>query len=380
LQGFIASISGVAAAFAPSRFPYARFALALALGWCGGFLFATLRLPLPWMLGSMTVLTVASILRLPVSAPPVIRPPMTAVIGILLGSSFKPEVVSQLGTWLVTIVGLAAFVAVSALACIWYLHRIAGFDKATAYFAGMPGGLVEMIELGEARGADHNAIALAHSARILMIVFTLPFLVQLIEGVSLGNRNALGTSLASSSWAGLEFLVLCAILGAVIGRKLRLPGPYLLGPMLMSAAVHVSGLTDFVPPREIVNTAQLILGTVLGCRFAGTAPATILRVLRIAVGSTAILLVVTMTFAYGLGRLTGYGMVPIMLAYSPGGLAEMSLVALAIHTDVAFVAAHHIVRIVLVMVSAGPVFALMERFGGGGSGALPVQPVKDPAE
>ena len=52
------------------------------------------------------------------------------------------------------------------------------------------------------------------------------------------------------------------------GRKLNLPGPYLLGPMLMSAAVHVSGLTDFVPPREIVNTAQLILGSRARCRGA----------------------------------------------------------------------------------------------------------------
>ncbi|MEJ1161319.1 AbrB family transcriptional regulator [Prosthecomicrobium sp. N25] len=384
MQSFLASLSGIAAALSPRRFPYARFGLALALGWCGGYAFATLRLPLPWMLGSMTVLTVASLLRLPVAAPALIRPPMTAIIGVMLGSSFRPDVVAQVGTWLPTVLGLAAFVSVSALACIVYLHKVAGFDRATAYFAGMPGGLVEMIELGEQRGADHNAIALAHSARVLMIVLTLPFLVQWIEGVSLGNRSQLGTSLAAASWSGLELLVVCGIVGVIVGRRLNLPGPFLLGPMLASAAVHVSGLTDFVPPREIVNTAQLILGTVLGCRFAGTAPATILRVLRIAVGSTAILLAVTMSFAYILGHATGYGMVPIMLAYSPGGLAEMSLVALAIHTDVAFVAAHHIVRIVLVMVSAGPVFALMDRIVGPERVVRPPgpdpKPIEEPAE
>jgi hypothetical protein len=53
-------------------------------------------------------------------------------------------------------------------------------------------------------------------------------------------------------------------------------------------------------------------------------------------------------------------MVPIMLAYCRA-VAEMSLVALALHTDVAFVAAHHIVRIVLVMVSAGPILRLLDR-------------------
>jgi len=56
--------------------------------------------------------------------------------------------------------------------------------------------------------------------------------------------------------------------------------------------------------------------------------------------------------------LVPHGVVPLLLAYSPGGLAEMSLVALALQIEVAFVAAHHIIRILFVMVSAGPVFAL----------------------
>ncbi|MBT9289708.1 AbrB family transcriptional regulator [Prosthecodimorpha staleyi] len=361
MQDRLAPLRALAAAFAPARFPYLRFLVALGIGWCGGYAFAWLRLPLPWMLGPMSVLTVASLLRLPVAAPAVIRPPMTAVIGIMLGASFKPDMLDHIGTWFATMLGLALFVTASAFACILYLHKVAGFDRETAYFSGMPGGLVEMIELGEQRGADHNTIALAHSARILMIVFTLPFLVQWLEGVSLGNRSQLGAGLAAAPWSGLELMILCGFAGAWAGRRLGLPGPYLLGPMLASAAIHVAGITDFTPPREIVNTAQMVLGTVLGCRFAGTPPTAILRVLRIALGSTAILLAVTIAFAWGLGRLTGHGMVPIMLAYSPGGLAEMSLVALALHTDVAFVAAHHIVRIVLVMVSAGPILRLLDR-------------------
>jgi hypothetical protein len=36
----------------------------------------------------------------------------------------------------------------------------------------------------------------------------------------------------------------------------------------------------------------------------------------------------------------------------------MSLIALALQIEVAFVAAHHVVRVFLVMVGAGPVFRL----------------------
>ncbi|HEX2509089.1 MAG TPA: AbrB family transcriptional regulator [Microvirga sp.] len=52
---------------------------------------------------------------------------------------------------------------------------------------------------------------------------------------------------------------------------------------------------------------------------------------------------------------------PLLLAYSPGGLAEMSLVALSLGIEVAFVAAHHIIRVVFVMAAAGPSFSLLRR-------------------
>ena len=81
--------------------------------------------------------------------------------------------------------------------------------------------------------------------------------------------------------------------------------------------------------------------------------------LLLSVGSTVILLALTLAFAFMVAKLSVHGHVPLILAYSPGGLAEMSLIALALHTEVAFVAAHHIVRVVLVMVAAGPLFGLI---------------------
>ena len=39
----------------------------------------------------------------------------------------------------------------------------------------------------------------------------------------------------------------------------------------------------------------------------------------------------------------------LVLALAPGGLAEMSLIALALGIEAAFVAAHHVIRIALVV-------------------------------
>jgi membrane AbrB-like protein len=340
-------------ALSPSRFPYGRFFSALALGVAGGSLFAWFSLPLPWMLGSMTACTLAALIRAPIAAPAVVRPPMTMVIGVLLGAGFTPAILGQLPTWIPTVFGLAAFVFICGLACVSYFRWVAGFDRTTAYFAGMPGGLVEMVILGEERGGNARVIALIHAARILLIVFTLPFIVQWLEGVSLGRRSGFGVSLIDAPWTAHAWLIGTALLGATIGHYLRLPAKFLLGPMLLSAGVHMLGWSDFKPPQEIVNAAQVVLGTVIGCRFLGTPPREILRILLLSLGSTAILLAITLAFGFGISRVSDYGAIPLILAYSPGGLAEMSLVALALSIEVAFVAAHHIIRIAFVMLGAG---------------------------
>ncbi|HEX8164743.1 MAG TPA: AbrB family transcriptional regulator [Beijerinckiaceae bacterium] len=343
-------------ALSPARFPYRRFVAALALGAAGGWLFAWARLPLPWMLGPMTVCTVAALFRAPIAAPAVVRPPMTMVIGVLLGAGFTPAILGQLPSWIPTVLGLIAFIVVCGAACVTYFRVVAGFDPVTAYFSGMPGGLVEMVILGEERGGNARTIALIHSARILLIVMTLPFIVQWLEGVRLGARPAFGVSILDTPWRGDLWLVATGIVGAIVGDAIRLPAKYLLGPMLVSAAIHVLGLSDFKPPQEVVIAAQLVLGTTIGCRFLGTPPREILKVLLVSLGSTAILLAVTLAFGWLVAKVSSFGAIPLILAYSPGGLAEMSLVALALHIEVAFVAAHHIIRVFLVMVGAGIVF------------------------
>jgi len=354
-------------AFSPTNFPYLRFAAALALGAVGGWLFARQRLPLPWMLGSMTACTLAALVRVPIAAPPVMRPPMSMLIGVMLGSAFSPQFLSQLGTWIATIAGLILFLIISGAACVAYLRYVARFDLPTAYFAGMPGGLVEMVTLSSEHGGDSRMVALFHTARILLIVFTLPFLVEFIGGVTLGARASLGTSVADTPWESGAWLAATALAGALLGNLLNLRAAFLIGPMLASALVHVLGWTDFKPPTEIINGAQLVLGTIVGCSFIGTEPARILRILALSLGTTVILLAATLLFAIGVSRMSTYGVVPLMLAYSPGGLAEMSLIALALHVEVAFVAAHHIIRLFLVVTGASAVFSLLRSDRGGKS-------------
>ncbi|MET4691124.1 putative membrane protein AbrB (regulator of aidB expression) [Sinorhizobium fredii] len=89
-------------------------ALTLTLGSLGGWMMWHIQMPLAWLLGGMIATGVAALFQLPVSMPRFARPPMTAVIGAILGTSFSPVVFEHAGSWLLSLGGLFVFIAAAA--------------------------------------------------------------------------------------------------------------------------------------------------------------------------------------------------------------------------------------------------------------------------
>lgn len=333
--------------------------LALAIGAAGGALFNWLRLPLAWMIGAMCFTTVAAAAGAPIVMSQRLRGFMVAVLGVMLGSAFTPDLLDALRQWSGSLAALVLYVAAATALTQLYYRKVAGYDPTTAYFAAAPGGLSEMVVVGTALGGDERAISLSHGARVLLIVLAIPFGFQLFGGY----RPAGGGATLAAAVAPLDLLILgaCGVIGFVLAWRLRLPAAPLVGPMALSAAAHFAGLTASRPPAELIAVAQVVIGAGVGCRFAGIAVAQILRALALAVGATAILLGMTAGFAAALSGLGGTSAPAVLLAFAPGGLAEMSLIALALGVDVAYVATHHVVRIFLIVALAPVVFRLLRR-------------------
>ena len=345
----------------PSRRAVLELGLALALAALGSFVFVALQVPLPYMLGALFATTIASMAKLPVSLPLGLRAPMSTVIGVLLGSSFDAGVLAGMALWLPSLVGLLVFILVTTGVIVLFLRRVIGLDPTTAYFAATPGGLAEMTILGDREGGDMRTISLIHATRILVVVFTVPFTVRLIEGAAATGLPAQAVALAP-----IEALLLagCAVVGGVLGRLLRLPAPLLMGPMVASAVAHLTGLVHGAPPAFLVAGAQMIIGASVGCRFRGVDPLEALRAMRASVGLTLLMLLFASVTALALHLTTGLPLTLLILAYVPGGLAEMGLIALAVGADPTFVATHHIARIGLVVFLAPLAFPLYHRLFG----------------
>ena len=88
----------------PGAAPLAvRLGRTLAIGTVGGAIFAWMNLPLAWMLGAMVATTAASLGGARLYVPGPMRSIMVAIIGVLLGASFTPEIVEKAREWPLTI-------------------------------------------------------------------------------------------------------------------------------------------------------------------------------------------------------------------------------------------------------------------------------------
>ena len=340
---------------------FAKPALALGLGAVGGALAFWAKLPLAWMIGAMVVTTVAAMAGAPIAVPPNLRSLFVAVLGVMLGSSFRPELLDRLSEWSLSLAGLALYTALSAWLGYRFLQRLGGYGRTTAFFGAMPGGLSEMILVGSAMGGDARAISFLHASRVLFVVLALPFAFQFFLGYEAGRRPPAGVPMSDVLWGDFGILVLCGLGGAALARLARLPAWQLVGPMLLSAAIHLAGWTEAAPPAELIALSQVVIGTAIGCRFAGTPLRFVARVMVWAAMLTVVLLAVTLACAWLVHAVSGLPTPHLVLAYAPGGLAEMSLVALALSFDPSFVATHHIVRIFLIVVLAPAAFRLWVR-------------------
>jgi membrane AbrB-like protein len=338
------------------------FLLALIIGTCGGAVFAYMHFPLAWMLGSMLACTAAATMGAPIAAPSFVRPPVISIVGLALGTGFSPDIIQAAAQWLPTIAGLALYLAIGGFLCVFYLRRVAGYDRLTAFYSGMPGGLSDMVIFGEQHGADVRRIALIHSSRIILVVSTLPALIAIFNHVPAISTPA-GTAAVSWSVSDFGWAVLAAAGGIAFAHVLRLPAKYLLGPMIASAAIHLLGFSSFTLPVPVVNAAQVVLGVVIGCRFRGTKYSLFLPVVLHSAVVTLILLTMSLSFAAFFDHYLDAGFLPVILAFSPGGLTEMGLVAVSLQIDVAFIIVHHLLRIFLVLTAAQ---ALGRRFDHGG--------------
>jgi len=273
------------------------------------------------------------------------------VIGVFLGGSFSPELLARASEWMFSLAFMIVFIPLITVVASAYYRRFAAFDLPTAMFSGAPGTLTAMVIIGGESGADERMIALTQGLRVVIVVFLMPLIVVLSAATGTGSDSVLPEG-GPFSWVDISLLTLSAFVGFGIARIFHLPASAMTGAMLASATLYLSGLVEWRPPDSALWVCLWVLGSAIGSRFSTVTPQIFFRVSRHAVAATAVVMAVSAVFAFFVSRVTGVAFLTTLLSFTPGGVAEMCLIAITFDIDPAFVAFHHLVRIVILITAA----------------------------
>ncbi|MCY4179551.1 MAG: AbrB family transcriptional regulator [Litoreibacter sp.] len=322
----------------------------LALAFTGGFVFHLLSVPLPWLLGPMFACLAAALGGAKLNGPPVLGDAMRTILGVAVGASITPDVVARVPEMATSLMLIPPFILVIGCAGYPFFRRVCGLDKATSFYGAMPGGLQDMLIFGEEAGGNVRHLSLLHATRVLIVVTALPVVLTLVTGLSLDEPMVSPPLNLTPHELGL--MVVIAGLGWWGAKKVGLFGASILGPMILAAVASLTGIIHSRPPAEAILLAQYFIGLNIGVKYVGVTWGELTRIVLAGIGYTLIIMIIAFCFAEAAVFLGLAPQASALLAFSPGGQAEMTVLAIVAGVDLAYVVAHHLTRIVVVIVGA----------------------------
>ena len=316
----------------------------------GVVIFKALHLPLPWLLGPIFACLLAALSGVRMSGIKVLNDSMRTILGVAVGATLTPAVLASFPAMWPTLIMVPLMIVLIAAIGVPYFQRLCGYDFATAYFGAMPGGLQDMILFGEEAGANVRTLSLIHATRVLVIVVALPFLLSGIWDADLSNPP--GVPALSIPPNELIIMVVCAIFGWQAAKRVGMFGASILGPLILTAAVTLADGLHYRPPAEAIWAAQFFIGMGIGCKYAGITMIEVRRDLAASLGFCVLLMILTLVFVEAIYAFQLAPGMEALLSFAPGGQAELTVLALIVGADVAFVVAHHILRIFVVILGA----------------------------
>lgn len=279
-----------------------------------------------------------------------------SIIGAMIGSRFSPDLFTLLPQFWISGLALIPFILLAHVGCYTIMRKLGGYEKVDAYFAALPGGIVDSAALAEEAGADLRIVTAQHFIRIILVVSSVPLLFLFVQGDVVGSLA--GQSLAAEDYNFSDVLLIfsIALIGLAVGQATRLPVSHMLGPLLLALSLSVTGIVEINIPPWLGHAAQYTVGAALGAQFSGISRKLLVRGLGMGLLSGGYMLFLAATFGIILVQYVPADFGALFISFAAGGLAEMSLIALSLNFNPVVVALHHLVRILLT-VSFGKYFS-----------------------
>lgn len=310
----------------------------------GGLAFHGLGVPAAWLSGSAVAVILWSMAGRGVPLSPALADAAMLVSGAAMGAAVTPEAIAAIarypGSLMLLVLGI---VAISLASGAW-LTWVSGWRRADALLASVPGALSTVLAVAADRKAEVASIAIVQNLRLFVLVALLPSLVVALDGG--GGRVAMliGEGLPVASPSGMAFVLLGGLALGYAFKRLKVAAPVLLGATVASTLSHATGIAPGVIPPIVSTMALVVIGVFIAERFRTVRRSMLKQAFVAAIGSFAMGMAVAALFAAAAAWLAQVSFADSLVAFAPGGLEAMTVLALVLGLDPLYVGIHHLVR------------------------------------
>jgi membrane AbrB-like protein len=221
-------------------------------------------------------------------------------------------------------------------------------SPVTGVFALIAGGASGVVAVARDLGADDRVVTVVQYLRVLVVLLTMPLVATVVfhPEHGQGRFEAAGAGLG----ADLVYVAVALALGLLLARQVPISTATLLGPLAVAVALTATGwLGTPTVPTAVQWVAYALIGVQVGLRFTRDSLTSIARMLPAVVAIIAGMVAVTAGMGAVLAWLTPVDGLTAYLATTPGGLFAVLATAADSGSDVTYVMAMQLFRLVLIL-------------------------------
>ncbi len=322
----------------------------------GVFVFNSLNLPLPWMLGPLFAVLISQffIRKIDLVWPASFRNFGLVVVGVAIGQSFEFVLFTSMGWMVMFMFALNILLVAISVIMAYGVQKLGNISLKTSLTSTVGGGLSQIIAFAEEeKDIDLAIVTYFHIVRIISIVMLIPFIVS---GHVVNEEVELGFSF--QTLLPLMLLIAVAWICAIIGKRIKLPVSFFLGPVLFVIILQLSHIQTPEVPVWVLYIAQILIGAYIGLLLKPKMFKLGSRVLILGISSALFLLLITYLQGLLMIHLFNYTLATSFLSTAAGGLDQMGLLAAAVGADISVVSVFQMFRLLFVFIIVIPLLKL----------------------
>ena len=344
---------------------FRRFAETIAFASAGAAVLGLAGLPAGWLSGAIIGVSAAALSGRHVVVPPQVGRIVYIILGISLGSSVTPETVATMVTWPLSMLALTIAMVAVTTSVMAYLKYVHGWDTLSALFAAAPGALAQAMALAQDTGANVRAIAMVQTVRLFILAVALPIAFAAFGVAGLPPPRG-GSGPMLQSIVELAVLVVASAGAGWLAYRFRIPGGLIVGAMAASGVLHGAGWVHAFLPVPIAICSFIVMGAMIGTRLGGADVKSLARLGLVGIGALLVGTTVGCFFAVVVAWALNLRVADVVMAYAPGAIEAMTIIAFALHLDPVFVGVHHLARFTFMSMVLPAAVGLIRAYEGRG--------------